>query len=109
MSTHDILLYDQKETLHDISFSLGFRWAGLSDETQGRIIDAVGGSRGLAEKAMLWAEEFDVIFNAKRELDPDIDTYLVEIDVFFDSRWGIFIAGHVADRMTEGTNQGELA
>ena len=94
--------YYQKETLFDISFSLGHAWAGLTPDAKGRIIDAVGGSRGLAEQAMLWAEEFDTGFQAKMTVTPDCESYMEDVDGFFGEKWNEFIAGHVADRMTEG-------
>ena len=103
------LLYHQKETLHDLSFNFGFRWALLSSEAQDRIMDAIGGSRGRLEKTMLWAEEFDMVFETKCNTVTEANTYLEDIDKFFAEKWGEFIAGHVADRMAEGTNQGEPA
>jgi len=96
------LSYYQKETLFDISFSIGLEWHKLTEEARGRIMDSIGGSRSLAELAMLWAEEFDTGFQAKMTAAPDCDTYMSDVDDFFGEKWKLFIAGHVAERMTEG-------
>ncbi|WP_025915543.1 hypothetical protein [Herminiimonas sp. CN] len=96
--------YYQKETLFDISFNLGHAWGRFASEAQDRIMDSIGGSRSLAELAMLWAEEFDKAFAVRIAADPDCDTYMEDVDSFFHEKWELFIAGHVAERMAEGVN-----
>lgn len=95
------LNYGQKETLFDLSFSLGYNWRELSDEFRGRIMESIGGSRSLVEMITLWADEFDTEFAAKTAADPDYCEYMTDIDIFFNIKWTGFIAEHVANRIKE--------
>jgi hypothetical protein len=92
--------YRAKETLFDVSFEMGYAWSKQTLEAQEYILDTIGGSRGLAEQAVLWAEEFETMYRLK-ETDPQIGDYLQELDEFFTTKWSAFIAEHVAKRMTE--------
>lgn len=101
MTSRDPFTYLEKETLHDISFSMGHAWAGLTAETRSFIMNELGGSRALAEVAMLWAESFDAEFIVKLRADPDTDTYLEDVGNFFTVKWEELIAHHVTKRLTQ--------
>ncbi len=96
----DSLDYVERETQHDISFNMGYKWAGLEDSAREFIMDEVGGSQGLAELAASWAKEFDVEYAVKLVLNPDNDDYLLEVDNFFFKKWNEFMATQLAARMT---------
>lgn len=94
--------YQHKEIIHDLSFILGLRWAAIEVPTRRRIMDSLGGSRGMTEQILLWAEEFNCIFyEAKGEMHDQLE-YLVEIEEFFELRWNVKVAEIVADRIMNG-------
>lgn len=98
----DPLTYDQKETLHDISWNMGWMWRELTSETRQYIMEAIGGSRSLVEEAVLWADEFDKMFAVARNKDyPLKQDYMAAMDDFFTAKWAAFIAEHVANRIKE--------
>lgn len=102
MTDQAVVPFYVRQTLHEISFNIGYQWRALASGARDHIMDAIGGSSGLAEQAVLWANEFDKLFEAKVAADPDCASYMEDIDDFFGEKWDAFIAGHVADRITEG-------
>lgn len=102
MTAQRKMMYGEKETLHTVSFYMGHKWGGLSDEFQERITDSLGGSAGLVELAVLWADMFGTRYDKVISEDPENDGYVEMIDDFLDEQWNKFVAQHVAERMTEG-------
>ena len=101
LNKRDALLR-QQEILHDISFELGFRWAGMSVDVQERILDHVGGSRELSDMAASWAEEFDKWWEKNvddqcRVMNAD---YIDAIDDFATRKVDELIKAVVVERLT---------
>jgi hypothetical protein len=99
------MMYGQKETLHTVSFYMGNKWNGLSDEFQERVLNSLGGSAGVTELACLWADEFGTQYDQAFSEDLDNNGYIEIIDAFLDDKWDKFVAHYVRERMTEGAGE----
>jgi hypothetical protein len=76
-----------REIIADISFYVGHRWHGLTETVREYIMDDVNGSRGLMERAVDWAEEFDRFWEALPEDDERRENYISEVDEFASSKF----------------------
>lgn len=99
------MTYDEQETLHDISFMMGYEWHALAPNVRSYLIDAVDGSRGLGALSVAWADDFAGAYRYDQHNDEStlngkpVDDYLEAIDAFFNAKWNDFIARHVARRL----------
>lgn len=73
-------LIRQREILSDIAFNSGFAWRSISTEVRSQVMDALLGSRGLHEKFIEWAIEFDKEWESRR--DDGREDYYTDIDNF---------------------------
>lgn len=71
-----------QEIIADVAFAGGMYWARLSEDVREQISDAIDGSRGLMQKFVAWATEFDVFWEALDEDDDRRHNYITEVDDF---------------------------
>lgn len=83
----ELALKRQQEIIADISFHVGHRWHGLHEHVRQYIMDDVNGSRGLMERAVDWAEEFDRFWEALPEDDSRREDYISEVDEFASKKF----------------------
>jgi hypothetical protein len=83
----ELALKRQQEIIADISFYVGHRWASLTDTVREYIMDDVNGSRGLMDRAVDWAVEFDAFWEALPEDDERRENYIGEVDEFASSKF----------------------
>lgn len=84
----------QQEIIADISFAGGSYWERLNEDARTRILDQIEGSRGLMQRFVAWAVEFDAAWEA---LDPGadrdkLDNYIGEVDDFAHQKMNALVA-----------------
>ena len=82
----------QQEIIADIGFNAGYHWHSVSEEARGDLIDHLDGSRGLMEKIIDWAREFDAFWEALPENDGRRENYISEVDEFAEQKLKTMIA-----------------
>lgn len=83
------------ELIADLGFNLGNVWRPQLLEACQKVLDHVGGSRGLMERVVQWAREFDTDWEARGEADQE--NYIEDIDTFFAEKWQALKAEAKAD------------
>lgn len=82
----------QQEIIADIGFSMGHHWHSVSEKVRGGLMDHLEGSRGLMEKAVEWAVEFDTWWEALPEEDDRRQNYISEVEEFAGKKMKTLIA-----------------
>lgn len=86
MGTHDTRSID--EVIYDISFNFGHILHSF--DRSGPLMDMLEGSRGLKDRIIAWAHEFDDAWFKRPE--GEREEYLSEVDEFADKKWRALLA-----------------
>lgn len=96
-------LLRKQEIIADIGFEVGYAWATTSDEICSQLIDDLEGSRGLMQKVIEWANEFDLFWEGLADNDPRRENYIPEICQFSIDKFTKMVAG-AGERDRDGSN-----
>lgn len=75
-------LQRQREILADIAFTSGHKWMQYDETIRDALMEDLEGSRGLKDKFVEWAIEFDKLWEGLDSTDPRRENYIIEIDDF---------------------------
>lgn len=92
MNTEAERLERQQEIIADIAFNGGMYWQRLGSETANQVSEAIEGSRGLMQKFVQWAGEFDAFWEGLDDNDDRRQNYITEIDDFAIGKINAMIA-----------------
>lgn len=81
----------REEILTDIAFNCGIHWSRINAKLGGELMDHLDGSRGLHERFVQWAREFDAWWEALDEEDDRRENYLIEIDRFAKQKFDAMV------------------
>ncbi len=85
-------LLRQQEIISDISYTGGYSWHSVSEDVREALMDELNGSRGLHEKFVEWAKEFDALWEALPEDDDRRQNYIAEVDNFAQAKFDGLVA-----------------
>lgn len=99
MSTQD--LQSMQEVIFDLSFEFGYRYNALTDQQASDLMDMLNGSRGLKDKIVAWAAEFDDDWSKRPE--DEREEYLGDVDEFAKKKWGELLGELMRFNPIDGT------
>lgn len=74
---------DVNEVLFDMSFQMGPDWMEVREADRDKILDMLGGSRGLYDWVLDEATAFENMWVNLDEDDPRLERYYEEVDAWF--------------------------